>query len=145
MNEAPAASEPQLGTTPVETVIARHTVARLVWVGPILIAVFGLFRGWDGVIGSTLGVVVVAANFLVAGVMLSVALRISLAMYHAAALFGFFLRLALLIGTMLLIVQFFDIDRVAFGISAVLAYIVSLILESVAVARGRERDLDWTS
>lgn len=145
MNGTAATSEPQLGSTPVEAVIARHTVARLVYVGPILVALFALLSGWDGVVGSTLGVAVVALNFLAAGVMLSVALRISLAMYHAAALFGFFLRLGLLMGTMLLVVQFFDIDRVAFGISAVLAYIVLLILESVAVARGKERDLDWTS
>jgi hypothetical protein len=145
MNRVPITSEPELGATPVETVIAKHTVARLVWVGPILIGLFGLLRGWDGVIGSSLGVAVVGLNFFIAGVMLSVALRISLAMYHAAALFGFFLRLGLLMATMFLIVQFFDIDRVAFGISAVLAYIVLLILESVAVARGRERDLDWTS
>ena len=145
MTGAPPTSDPRLGSTPVETVIAKHTAARLVWVGPILVAIFGLLRGWGGVVGSTIGVTVVGVNFLIAGVMLSVALKISLAMYHAAALFGFFLRLGLLMATMLLIVQFFEIDRVAFGISAVLAYIVSLILESVAVARGRERDLDWTS
>lgn len=145
MNRMPITSDPDLGATPVETVIAKHTVARLVWVGPILIGLFGLLGGWDGVIGASLGVAVVGVNFFIAGVMLSVALRISLAMYHAAALFGFFLRLGLLMATMFLIVQFFDIDRVAFGISAVLAYIVLLILESVAVARGRERDLDWTS
>ena len=145
MTGTAATSQPQLGSTPVEAVIARHTVARLVYVGPSLILLVGLLRGWDGVLGSTLGVAVVGLNFLIAGVMLSVALKISLAMYHAAALFGFFLRLGLLMGTMLLVVQFFDIDRVAFGISAVLAYIVLLILESVAVARGKERDLDWTS
>lgn len=145
MNRVPIASEPDFGTTPVETVLAKHTVARLVWVGPVLVALFGLLRGWDGVVGAVLGVGVVGVNFFIAGVMLSVALRISLAMYHAAALFGFFLRLGLLMAAMFLIVQFFDIDRVAFGISAVLAYIVLLILESVAVARGRERDLDWTS
>ena len=145
MNRTPITEPPNLGAIPVETVIAKHTVARLVWVGPVLIALFGLFRGWDGVVGAALGVAVVGVNFLLAGVVLSVALRISLAMYHAAALFGFFLRLGLLMATMFLIVAFFEIDRVAFGISAVLAYIVLLILESVAVARGRERDLDWTS
>lgn len=145
MTRTAATSQPSLGETPVEAVIARHTVARLVYVGPVLVLLFGLLRGWDGALGSTLGVAVVGLNFLLAGIMLSVALRISLAMYHAAALFGFFLRLGLLMGTMLLVVQFFDIDRVAFGISAVLAYIVLLILESVAVARGKERDLDWTS
>jgi hypothetical protein len=46
---------------------------------------------------------------------------------------------------MLLIVQFVEIDRLAFGVSAVVTYMVLLVLESVAVARGRERDLDWTS
>ena len=144
MNESTFTHQPELGTTPVETVIAKHTVARVVWVGPPLIILFGILSGWDGVIASAVGVAVVAVNFLFAGAMLSVALRISLAMYHAAALFGFFLRLGLLMLTMLLIVQLFELDRVAFGISAVLAYIVLLILESVAVARGRERDLDWT-
>ena len=133
------------GTTPVETVIARHTVKRAIWVAPLVIALFTILRGTDGLIGSTLGVAVVVGNFLLAGAMLSLAIRISLAMYHAAALFGFFLRLALIMATMFLIVQFVDVDRLAFGISTVVTYIVLLALEAVAVARGRERDLDWTS
>lgn len=133
------------GSSPVETVIARHTVKRAVYVGPLVIALFGVLRGLDGLIGSTIGVAVIVGNFLVAGAMLSLAMRISLAMYHAAALFGFFLRLGLIMATMLLIVQFVEIDRLAFGISAVVTYMVLLALEAIAVARGRERDLDWTS
>jgi hypothetical protein len=131
--------------TPVEAVLAKHTVRRAVYVAPIVIALFGLLRGVDGAVGATLGVAVVVGNFLLAGAILSIAIRVSLAMYHAAALFGFILRLGLLIGLMFLIVQFLDIDRVAFGISAVLAYIVLVALEFVAVGRGRERDLDWIS
>lgn len=131
--------------TPVEAVIARHTVKRAVYVAPAVIALFALLRGADGAVGALLGSVVVVGNFLLAGAMLSVAIRISLAMYHAAALFGFFLRLGLIILTMLLIVELFELDRLAFGIAAVVTYMVLLILESVAVARGRERDLDWTS
>lgn len=145
MNDPVSTAGPALGTTPVESVIARHTVARVLWVGPLIVGAFTILRGFDGFVGSTVGVLAVAANFLFAGLMLSVALKISLAMYQAAALFGFLLRMGLLIGTMLLVVGLFDVDRVAFGISAVVAYIVLLILESVAVARGRERDLDWTS
>lgn len=133
------------GSTPVETVIARHTVKRAVYVGPLVIALFGVLRGLDGLIGSTIGVAVIVGNFLLAGAMLSLAMRVSLAMYHAAALFGFFLRLGLIMATMLLIVQFVEIDRLAFGISAVVTYMVLLALEAIAVARGRERDLDWTS
>ncbi len=133
------------GATPVETVIARHTVKRAIYVGPLVTALFGVLRGVDGLIGSTIGVAVIVGNFLLAGAMLSLAMRISLAMYHAAALFGFFLRLGLIMATMLLIVQFVEIDRLAFGISAVVTYMVLLVLEAIAVARGRERDLDWTS
>jgi hypothetical protein len=135
----------RLGATPVETVIARHTVKRVIWVGPLIVAVFWIFRGFDGAWAAGAGVGVVVGNFLLAGFMLSLALRISLAVYHAAALFGFFLRLGLIMGSMLLIAAVVTIDRLAFGLATVIAYMVLLILESVAVARGRERDVDWTS
>ena len=132
------------GTTPVESVIARHTAARVGWVAVPLVAVFWLTRGFPGAVGSAIGVAVVVGNLLLAGAILSVAIRISLAMYHAAALFGFFLRLGLVMVTMFAIVKLVDIDRPAFGISAVVSYMVLLTLEAVAVARGRERDLDWS-
>jgi hypothetical protein len=44
---------------------------------------------------------------------------------------------------MLLVVRFVEIDRVAFGISAVVCYLLLVTLEAVAVMRGRERNLDW--
>lgn len=139
-------SEPaHLGATPVETVIARHTVRRAIWVGPLVVAVFWLLRGFDGGWAAAVGVAVVVGNFLLAGAMLSLALRISLAAYHAAALFGFFIRLGLIMGSMLAVAAVIAIDRLAFGLATVIAYMVLLILESVAVARGRERDVDWTS
>jgi predicted Na+-dependent transporter len=131
-------------TRPVESILARHTVARAVYVGPVLIAVFWIARGWDGGWSAALGVGLVVANFLLAGAMLSISAKISLAVYHAAALFGFFLRLGLMVFTVLLIAQYMPIDRIAFGISAALAYLVLLSWEAVAVSKGRERNLDWT-
>jgi len=128
----------------VETVLARHTVARAVYVAPVLIAIFWLTRGWDGAWSAALGVGVVVANFLLAGAMLSISAKISLAVYHAAALFGFFLRLALMVLTVLLVAELLPIDRLAFGITAVVAYLVLLSWEAVAVSKGRERNLDWT-
>lgn len=128
----------------VESVLARHTVARAVYVAPILIAIFWLTRGWDGAWSSALGIAVVVVNFLLAGAIMSISAKISLAAYHAAALFGFFIRLGLLILTMLLIASIVPIDRLAFGVTAVVAYLVLLSWEAVAVAKGRERNLDWT-
>ena len=141
MSQILNAEQPQVA---VESIIARHTVARAVYVAPVLIIIFGLTGGWEGAWSSALGVAVVVVNFLLAGAILSISAKISLAVYHAAALFGFFLRLGLLILTMLLIVQFVPIDRLAFGISAVVAYLVLLSWEAVAVSKGRERNLDWT-
>lgn len=128
----------------VESVLARHTARRAIYVGPVLIAAFGLTTGWIGAWSSALGLAVVVGNFLLAGAILSISAKVSLSVYHAAALFGFFLRLGLIILTMLLIVQLVEIDRPAFGITAVVAYLVLLSWEAVAVAKGRERNLDWT-
>ncbi|HEX6302237.1 MAG TPA: hypothetical protein VF148_17435 [Acidimicrobiia bacterium] len=129
---------------PVESILARHTVARAIYVAPVLIAVFWIIRGWNGGWSAALGVGLVVVNFLLAGAMLSISAKISLAVYHAAALFGFFLRLGLMVLTVLLIAQFLPIDRIAFGISAALAYLVLLSWEAAAVSKGRERNLDWT-
>lgn len=131
--------------TPVESILARHTARRALYVGPVVVLLFGLLRGWDGAWASALGVAVVVGNFLLAGAILSAAARVSPGMYHAAALFGFLGRLALLLLAMLLIVQLVEIDRVAFGVTAVVTYLVLLVLEAVAVSQRRERELDWVS
>ncbi len=130
--------------TPVEAIIARHTVKRAVYVAPPIVLVFGLIYGWTGAYSSALGVAVVVGNFLLAGLLLTIAIRISLAFYHAAALFGFFLRLGLIMGSMLLIARLIDVHRLSFGIATVISYMVLLTLEAVAVSRGKERNLDWS-
>lgn len=127
----------------VEVVLARHTVARAVVVGPILIALFGLLRGVDGAIASLIGVVIVTGYFVLNGFMLAVAARISLGAYHAAALFGFFLRLGLVAVTMFSVAALIEVDRPALGITVVVAFLALVAWEAVAVATGRERELEW--
>lgn len=129
----------------MESILARRTVARTVYVAPVLIALFWLTRGWVGAWSSALGVAIVVGNFLLAGAMLSISARISLSAYHAAALLGFFLRLGLLTLTMLVIASLVPVDRLAFGITAVVAYLVLIGAEAVAVAKGKERELEWTT
>jgi hypothetical protein len=128
----------------VESILAKHMVRRAIYVSPVLIVVFGITSGWSGAWSSALGSFVVVGNFLLAGAVLSVAARISLSVYHAAALFGFFLRLVLIGFSIWLITRVADIDQFAFGITAVVAYMVLLSWEAVAVSKGRERNLDWT-
>ena len=131
--------------TPVENILARHTVARVVYVGPVLVALFAVTGGWTGAWSAALGIALVVANFLLAGAILSISARISLQAYHAAALIGFILRLGLFAGAAYLIAALVDVDRLAFGISAVIGYLTLLVIEAIAVANGGERDLSWTN
>jgi len=135
---------PDLGGD-VEVALARHTAMRAAIVGPPLVALFWLLRGGAGAVGSAVGVVIVAGYFLLSGAMLAVAARISLAAYHAAALLGFFLRLGLIAVTMFAVAALVDIDRPALGITVVVAFLTLLAWEAVAVATGRERELEWIS
>ncbi len=128
----------------VEAVLARHTVRRAVFVGPVLLGLSWLTRGPAGAAAAALGLGVVVGNFLLAGLMLSLAARISTTLYHAAALFGFFLRLGLITLALLVVSRLVEVDRPAFGIAAVASYLVLLAWEAVAVAKGAERELEWT-
>jgi hypothetical protein len=129
----------------VEAIMAWHAVRRVVWVAPPLIALFWALRGASGAGAAAVGVAVVAANFLLAGWLLSKSARISLTLYHAAALLGFFVRLGLIMLVMFLIAQATGIDRLAMGISAVVSYLTLLSWEAVAVAKGAEKELEWSN
>lgn len=135
---------PPSAGVPVEAIIARHTVARGIYLAPIVIGLGWVVRGADGAFAASLGLLIVLGDLYLAGKLLSLAIRRSLVMYHAAALIGFVLRMGLIAGTMLVVVRFVQIDRVAFGISAVVCYLVLVTLEAISVVRGRERNLDWS-
>ena len=130
---------------PVEAIMSRNMVKRAVWIAPVLILIFGVANGVQGAVAAGIGVAIVVANFLIAGWILATAAAVSLTLYHAAALFGFFIRLGLITLTMLLIAGVADIDRVAMGVSAVASYLILLSLEAVAVTKGAERELEWTN
>ena len=129
----------------IEAVMARHTAQRAVVVGPVLIVLFWAIRGPDGALASLIGVLIVVGYFLLNGAMLTVAARISLTAYHAAALFGFFLRIGFIAVTMFSVAALVEIDRPALGITIVVSFLTLLAWEAVAVAQGRERELEWIS
>lgn len=127
----------------VEVVLARHTARRAVVVGPVLVVVAAVARGIDGALAALIGVLIVTGYFVLNGFMLAVAARISLGAYHAAALFGFFLRLGLIALTMIGVAAVIEIDRPVLGITVVVAFLALVAWEAVAVATGRERELEW--
>ena len=145
-SDADAMHKPSVETRPVEAVIGRNIAKRAIWVVPILVVIFWFIGGLPSAVAALAGGIIVVVNFVLGGYLLSTAAGVSLGLYHAAALFGFFIRLGLITMTMLLIVAVWpDVDRVAMGVSAVVSYLVLLSLETVAVAKGSERELDWTN
>jgi hypothetical protein len=133
----------EIWPAPVESQMARRLIARTVYIGPPLILIFGLLRGWEGAWAAALGVAIVVANFWLYGVIMSISLKIGLHAYHAAALIGFFLRLGIFVGAVYLIASLVEVDRLAFGISAVVCYLALLVLEALAVSR-RGKESKWT-
>ncbi|GMQ86234.1 MAG: hypothetical protein BMS9Abin07_1807 [Acidimicrobiia bacterium] len=130
---------------PIEAIISTNIAKRAIVVAPVLGLVFGVIGGWGGAVAALIGVAIVVLNFLLGGYILSYAARISLSLYHAAALFGFFIRLGLITLSLLLIGGVTEIDRMALGISVVVSYLVLLSWEAVSVVNGGERDLEWSS
>ena len=139
-----AYARPSVVAAPVEAIVARQTVRRVVVVGPVIVAVAAALRGIDGSVAAAIGVAIVAANFLLAGVILSRAATVSLRAYHAAALLGFFVRLGLITASMFLIASVVEVDRPALGIAAVAAYFALLTWEAWALTKGPGRELEWT-
>ena len=136
---ANAMHQPSAEKRPVEAIIAMSIAKRAIWVAPILMTVFWFTSGVAGAVAAGGGVAIVVANFLIGGWVLSLAAAVSLTLYHAAALVGFFIRLGLITLTMLLVVNVVDIDRMALGMSAIVSYFILLSLEAVAVVRRAER------
>ncbi len=132
------------GPADIEAKIGMATARRVVWVAPPLILIYGLISGGLGALSASIGVAIVAANFVIAGFLLSKAAAVSLKLYHAAALVGFLLRLTLIMLVMLVTAQVIEVDRMAMGISAVVSYLVLLSWEAVAVSRGETKELEWS-
>ncbi len=139
-----AYNQPSVVAAPVEAVIARKMVLRTWWLGPVIVGIAWALRGSAGAWAAAIGVVIVVVNFLVAGELLSRSARVSLKVYHAAALLGFFVRLGFITLSMFVVASVVEIDRPAMGVAAVVAYMVLLSLEAWALMNGERRELEWS-
>ena len=128
------------GRPPVELAMARSIVRRAAAVGPVILAVFGLLRGWGGLAAAALGVVIVAGYYLLAGAMLSRLARVSLGAYHAGALLGFVLRLGLAAAAMLAAIALFEVDRMALGLAVIAAYVSLLACEAASMGSVKKKN-----
>jgi len=129
----------------VEAIMARSIVRRALVIGPLTIGIAWALKGSLGAFSATIGVAIIVANFLLSGWALSRAAQISMQVYHAAALFGFLVRLGLITLSMFAAAWLFEVDRATLGISAIGVFLVLLVLESFAMLRGARKELgEWS-
>jgi len=141
---AEAYTQPFPNRVDVELNVAKRIVSRLVFVAPLIVATAWILGDRLAAISAAIGVAVIAVNFLFSGWLLSRAATISMRIYHAAALFGFFLRLGFITVSMFAVASIFEVDRTALGIAAVASFLVLLVLESLATLRGAGKESEWS-
>ncbi|MEN8040195.1 MAG: hypothetical protein ABFR95_01715 [Actinomycetota bacterium] len=141
---AEAYKKPFPDAVDVEFRMAKNIVTRALYVAPVIIAVAWLWRGSLGAVSAAIGVAVILVNFLLSGWIMSKAATVSMQLYHAAALFGFILRLGLITVSMFAVAAIFEVDRRALGIAAITTFLVLLVLESLATLRGARKELEWS-
>ena len=86
-----------------ELEIVTDMVRRAIPVAPLLVLGCGLVWGIDGALSSAFGIGLVLMNFLLTALLLSWAARVSPTMLMAATLGGFLVRMALIVGAVLLV------------------------------------------
>jgi len=86
-----------------ELEIVTDMVRRAIPVAPLLVLACGLVWGIDGALSSAFGIGLVLMNFLLTALLLTWAGRVSPTMLMAATLGGFIVRMALIVGAVLLV------------------------------------------
>ena len=128
----------------IEIALALHACRPALFVAPVLALVFGIVRGPAAAWAAAVGVAIVAGNLLLSGALLSLVVRRWPMLLTGAALLSFVLRLLLVTVALALLQQATGMDRPAAVVSAVVAYVVMLIWEVVAVARGWQGEPGWS-
>ena len=86
-----------------EVTVSKDMVRRGLIVAPVLIAICGVIWGLDGAWSSAYGIVLILVNFAMAAGIIGVTARINLGLMMGAVMFGYLLRLGLIMLAVLLV------------------------------------------
>ncbi|HXY92856.1 MAG TPA: ATP synthase subunit I [Acidimicrobiia bacterium] len=117
-------------TTPFEREIAWDLVRRAAIVTPIVLLVGGLWAGGEGVLSAAIGLVLVAANFLVSARVISWTARRSAGAVMGVVLGSYLLRMAVLFGIALLLGQLSWIDLPVLVVTIAVVHLALLVWET---------------
>jgi F0F1-type ATP synthase assembly protein I len=94
-----------------------------------VVAVCGFVWNWQGAVSSAYGVAIVLANFILAAVLLSRAAKISFAALGAAAMFGYLIRLGLIMVAVLVVRKQAWVKFVPLGLTLIVTHLGLLLWE----------------
>ena len=113
-----------------ESRIAGHLARQALLVSPLVVLGCGLLRGVDGAISAAIGLVLVSLNFLVSAWLISWGAKKGAAFLQGAILGGFLVRLAALLGIVLLLEPLDFIDVPVLVLTVAVTHIGLLIWET---------------
>jgi len=117
-----------------EREVARDLVKRGLWVAPFWILLCGAIWGVDGAASAAYGLAIVLGNFLLAAAIMTVTARMSPAALMGGVLFGFLIRLGVILIAILLVVDQDWVNVVPLGITIVLFHLGLLFWETSRVS-----------
>lgn len=109
--------------------VAFDIVKRSIWLIPVAMTVAAAFWGLDGVASTLYGLAIVVVNFLLAGWLLQVGGRLGAAAMGAAAMFGFLLRLGLIMVAVLAVRNQPWVELVPLGLTIIVTHLGLLFWE----------------
>ena len=109
--------------------VALDLAKRSLWVIPVAVTISAAFWGINGVWSTLYAIAIVVVNFLVAAWLLQVGGRIGAAAMGAAAMFGFLLRLGLIMVAVLLVRNAPWVELVPLGLTLIATHLVLLFWE----------------
>jgi len=125
-------SEPILTALPgpaPEVGVSKDMVRRGLVVAPLLILLCGFIWGMDGAFSSAYGIAIVLVNFALAAIIVATTARISLGLMMGAVLFGYLVRLGLILMAVLLVKDSGWISLPALGATIIVTHLGLLIWE----------------
>lgn len=117
-----------------EVGVTRDMVKRGLVVAPLIILVCGFLWGMNGAYSSAYGIAIVLVNFALAAGIVAMTARISLGLMMGAVLFGYLVRLGLILLAVLLVKDTGWISLPALGATIIVTHLGLLVWEMKYVA-----------
>lgn len=118
----------------IEVRISLDLVKRAAYVTPVAVVVAAMIWDGPGAASALFAIGLVIVNFLLSAVLVSGAARISVGLVMAATLFGYLIRLGLILVAFLLVRDLGWISRPALGSTIIVSHLGLLVWELKYVA-----------